>query len=406
MINTLTLGDFYVSDFIKSEADYENRKKYPLNLIVDEETGAIKLTSCPPHNQMWGKYWYRSGTNSSMMNELKGIVEEILSRITVRAEDIWLDIACNDGSLLKCVPFYMTRLGIDPADNSFLNESSKVATVVQDYFSYAAYQKTGYGEKKAKVITTIAMFYDLEDPNPFIEDINKVLDDNGVWVIQLSYTPLMVKQLAFDNICHEHFYYYSLSSLKKLFAKHNLDIVDANLNDTNGGSIRVYVQKSCRDVTSFSSAPLRDVCNFRVESLLKYEEKYCDISKPELWKDFEKQIFKLKEELLAFIKAEKAKGKIICGYGASTKGNTLLQLFGLDNTLIDSIAERSPYKYGLKTVGTNIPILSEQEVRDKNPDYLLVLPWHFINEFVSRESAFLAKGGKFIVPCPKFEIIG
>ena len=404
-MNILTLGDFYVSDFIKDESDYANRKKYPLNLVLDEETGAVKLTSCPPHNQMWGKYWYRSGTNASMTKELRGVVEEILSRIQWRKDDIWLDIACNDGSLLKAVPSEMIRLGIDPADSSFYNESSKFATVIQDYFSFEAYKKTGYGDRKAKVITTIAMFYDLENPHPFIEDINKVLDDNGVWVIQLSYTPLMVKQLAFDNICHEHFFYYSLSSLKKLFAKHNLDIVDASLNDTNGGSIRVYLQKACRNVASFSSTPFRDVCNFRVASLLKYEEECCDISKPEVWKAFEKQIFSLKNELLTFIKAEKAKGKTICGYGASTKGNTLLQLFGLDHTLIDCIAERSHYKYGLKTVGTNIPIVSEQKMRDKNPDYLLVLPWHFINEFVDREINFLAKGGKFIVPCPKFEII-
>jgi len=354
---------------------------------------------------MWGKYWYRSGINSTMTKELGNIVEEITSRVKFKKGDVWLDIACNDGTLLKQVPNQFIKLGIDPADDTFVEESSKVATVVQDYFSYDAYQKTGHGDKKAKVVTTIAMFYDLMDPHPFIDNITKVLDDNGIWVLQLSYTPLMLKQLAFDNICHEHAYYYSLNSIQKLFAKHDLKIIDCSLNDVNGGSFRVYVQKNIANVTSFGTSPLRDVCNFRVESLLEYENRHYNIGKPAIWKKFMNDIEALKEQTVNFIKEEKAKGKTICGYGASTKGNTLLQWFGLDHTMIDAIAERSPYKFGLKTIGTNIPILSEEEVRAMKPDYMLVLPWHFINEFVQRENEYLSNGGKFIVPCPKFEII-
>jgi hypothetical protein len=232
-----------------------------------------------------------------------------------------------------------------------------------------------------------------------------VLDDNGIWVVQMSYTPLMLQQLAFDNICHEHVYYYSLNSIKKLFAQHGLKIVDCSLNDVNGGSFRVYVQKEIANVASFGTSPLRDVCNFRVQSILDYEVNNFDISKPEVWRTFVNNIEALKKQTVDFIKQEKAKGKVICGYGASTKGNTLLQWFGLDHTMIDAIAERSPYKFGLKTIGTNIPILSEEEVRAMNPDYMIVLPWHFISEFIAREQKYLTNGGKFIVPCPKFEII-
>jgi hypothetical protein len=399
------LNKHYTSDFIKSEADYEGKQKYNLNLELDTEIGAARLTEMAPSNTMWGKYWYRSGINSTMTKELGNIVEEITSRVKFKKGDVWLDIACNDGTLLKQVPNQFIKLGIDPADDTFVKESSKVATVVQDYFSYDAYQKTGHGDKKAKVVTTIAMFYDLMDPHPFIDNITKVLDDNGIWVLQLSYTPLMLKQLAFDNICHEHAYYHSLNSIQKLFAKHDLKIIDCSLNDVNGGSFRVYVQKNIADVTSFGTSPLRDVCNFRVESLLEYENRHYNIGKPAIWKKFMNDIEALKEQTVNFIKEEKAKGKTICGYGASTKGNTLLQWFGLDHTMIDAIAERSPYKFGLKTIGTNIPILSEEEVRAMKPDYMLVLPWHFINEFVQRENEYLSNGGKFIVPCPKFEII-
>ena len=249
------------------------------------------------------------------------------------------------------------------------------------------------------------MFYDLDNPDQFIQDISQVLDDNGLWVIQLSYTPLMIKQLAFDNICHEHIYYYSLFNLKNLMNKNGFDIVDVELNDINGGSFRVYMMKSSSNKTKFSSQPYRDVCNFRIESLLAYESNL-ELNKIKTWFDFYNKINELKEKTVSFIKQEKAKGKTIWGYGASTKGNTLLQYFGLDNNLIDGIAERSQFKFGLKTVGTNIPIYSEEEMRRANPDYLLILPWHFINEFKQREHDYLARGGKFIIPCPQLEIIG
>lgn len=406
MQKLLELGTHYVSDFIKTESDYINRKKYNLDVYLDETIGAARLKEVAPPDSMWGQYWYRSGINATMTKELGNVINEITSRIKYKENDIWLDIACNDGTLLKQIPKEFIKLGIDPCDDSFYKEASQYGTIVQDYFNYDAYQKTGYGDKKCKVITTIAMFYDLDDANPFIEDINKILDDNGIWVIQLSYTPLMLQQLAFDNICHEHIYYHSLNSIKNLITPHNLKIVDASLNDVNGGSIRIYMQKNIAQESSFATGPLRDVCNFRVQSLLRYENQECDISKPIVWEKFQSRIENLKIQTLNFIKQEKAKGKIICGYGASTKGNTLLQWFGLDHTLIDAIAERSPYKFGLKTIGTNIPILSEEEVRAMNPDYMLVLPWHFISEFIQREDEFLSKGGKFIIPCPKFEIYG
>ena len=257
---------------------------------------------------------------------------------------------------------------------------------------------------KSKIITVIAMFYDLDQPDIFLQDIHKVLDDDGLLVMQMSYTPLMLKQMAFDNICHEHVYYYSLFNIKTLLEKNGFSIVDCSLNDINGGSFRVYIKKTGSE-KNFHTQPYRDVCDFRINSILEYE-KTLKLDEVDTWKDFFNRINELKDKTVSFIKEEKAKGKIIYGYGASTKGNTTLQYFGLDNTLIDAIAERSTYKWGLKTSGTNIPICSEEEMRKAKPDYLLILPWHFINEFVERERDYLIGGGKFIVPCPKFEVIG
>jgi ubiquinone/menaquinone biosynthesis C-methylase UbiE len=400
-----SLGELYVSDFINNDDD-ARAGKHDMTLIIDERYGAARLEKCTPIHSMFGKYWYRSGINQTMKNELENIVKSINSVQKLNDGDLWLDIACNDGTLLSFVPDNVNKLGIDPAEDSFYNESSKIADeVIQDFFTYENFQKSKFKDKKANVITCIAMFYDLDNPIDFLKDVISVMDDDGLLVMQMSYTPLMIKQLAFDNICHEHVYYWSLISIQKLLKKVGLKVVDCQLNDVNGGSFRLYIKKKRSNVNTFSTAPYRDVCNVRIDSLIKWERSL-KLDEKEIWIDFFKKIETLKAKTVNFIKEEKAKGKTICGYGASTKGNTLLQYFGLDNTLIDAIAERSPYKFGLKTIGTNIPIKSEEEVRLMKPDYMLVLPWHFMAEFIIREDEFLSNGGKFIVPCPTFEIIG
>jgi SAM-dependent methyltransferase len=406
MKKILELGDHYVSDFVKPGAEMRETKPWSLDLYLDDEIGAVRLDGVAPLDKMYGQYWYRSGINTSMTKQLGEIVSEITSRVKINDGDIWLDIACNDGTLLRQVPENMIKLGIDPADDSYLEESSKVAEVVQDFFSREAFESLGYSDKKAKVITCIAMFYDLADPRPFIRDAHSILADDGVFVLQMSYTPLMLKQLAFDNICHEHVYYYDLRSIRKLFASEGFVLRDCSLNDTNGGSFRVTFQKSDSNEKTFATQQVRDVCGFRISSTLAYETEFWDITNESLWTDFGNNIQSLRKQVLDFLHQAKAEGKKVYGYGASTKGNTLLQLFGITPDLVTAIAERSPYKFGLQTVGTNIPIVSEAEMRAANPDYLLVLPWHFVDEFVKREQDFINGGGKLVVPCPTFQIIG
>ena len=405
MKELFNLGDLYVSDFL-GENDEPRGGKVEMKMMLDESSGNVRLEKSAPLDVMYGKYWYRSGINQSMKNELQRVVNSILEVKRLKENDIWVDIACNDGTMFDFMPNDIIKIGIDPVDNSYKSESEKKANlIIQDYFTADSYKKSRFGSQKAKVVTSIAMFYDLEHPDKFIQDVGQILDEDGLWVLQLSYTPLMIEQLAFDNICHEHIYYYSLFNLKRLMEKNGFKVVDCQLNDTNGGSFRVYVMKETGDSTKFATQPHRDVCNFRIQSLLTLEEKL-KLDSIETWMEFYKRILDLKNQTLSFIKSEKEKGKKIWGYGASTKGNALLQYFGLDHTLIDGIAERSVYKWGLKTVGTDILISSEEEMRKEKPDYLLVLPWHFISEFVDREREFLIGGGKFIVPCPKFQIIG
>jgi len=402
-IPLFSLGKLYLSDFIER---HETPKYIPveLEMRLAPKSELVQLAHTVPGDIMYRKYWYKSGTNATMTNELMNIAKRAQDLMHLNPGDVFLDIGCNDGTLLSFVEKHIVRIGFDP--NDFKIESIKQADlIINNYFNYKEYQKTIHGHKKARVITSIAMFYDLEDPNAFVSDVRKTLDKNGLWIMQMSYLPLMLKQLAFDNICHEHLEYYSLEALQILLKRNGMQVVDCELNDVNGGSFRIYIRHKDADPSTFATAPQRDVSNMRVASVLEYE-KTLKLNDKKIYLEFWKNINKLKEETVSFIKREKKKGKKIWGYGASTKGNTLLQWFGLDNTLIDGIAERSPAKFGLKTAGTNIPIYSEAEMRKAKPDYLLVLPWHFIAEFKKREADFLKRGGRLILPCPKFEVIG
>lgn len=404
MKELLNLGELYVSDFVK-EGQTPRSGKHELKLIMDDEIKAPRLNSHPKMEEMYGKYWYRSGINQTMKNELKEITDSIFKIIDFKEKDLWVDIACNDGTLLSFLPEKLLRVGIDPADDSFVKESEKHSDlIIQDFFSEEVFTKSIYGNLRARVITCIAMFYDTPNPKKFLNDIYNILDDEGIVVLQLSYTPLMIIQNAFDNICHEHIWYYSLGNIMNLLEECNLSILNCELNDVNGGSFRVYCVKKDCDKTKLVSQQFIDVANYRINSMLELEKKL-QVDSTETWEKLSDEIESLKNKTLNFIKEKKQEGKTIWAYGASTKGNTLLQYFGLDNTLIDGIADRSEYKWGTKTVGTNIPIYSEFEMRKVNPDYLLVLPWHFINEFVKRENDFLQNGGTFIVPCPKFKLI-
>lgn len=404
MKKLLTLGDIYMSDFIK-EGESPRSGKHKLKLVLDENIEAPRLETPPSPSEMFGKYWYRSGVNQTMKNELKEVVDSITKIKKLKENDIWIDIASNDGTLLSFLPKTLIRIGIDPANDSFKLEAEKHADlIIQDFFNDKIYSESKFGNEKAKVITCIAMFYDIEEPKIFLNDVKNILDNGGVFVLQMSYTPLMLNQIAFDNICHEHVWYYSLFNIKKMLEECGFKVFNCELNDVNGGSFRVYSTLDTNDISNIGSQQYRDVGKYRINSILEYE-KTLDLNSSETWNSFFNKVELLKNKVYNFIKDEKDKGKKIWAYGASTKGNTLLQYFGLDSTLIDGIAERSPNKWGLKTIGTNIPIYSESEMRKSHPDYLLVLPWHFINEFIIREEDFLKNGGAFIVPCPEFKII-
>ncbi len=402
LIELFDLGSLYLSGFINPGSE-PKVPRIPLTMCMGKQSRLVQLKDTASSAHMYEEYWYRSGINQTMTNELKSIAESVMNTMTLNEGDIVVDIGCNDGTLVKNYPKNLTIVGFDPAKNLHQYSSQYTTKTITNYFNSEEYFQNF--TKKAKVITSIAMFYDLEEPNKFVKDIYNVLDDNGLWVVQMSYLPLMLDQMAFDNICHEHLEYYSLQSLKYLLDQHEFRIVDCKLNDINGGSYRIYIQKKSAKIDSFSSTQYRDVANFRVNAILNHE-KHLKLDQPETYYKFFEDMKTLKEKTLSFLREEKAKGKKIQGYGASTKGNTLLQWYNLGPDLIEKIAERNPDKWGKVTLGSNIPICSEEESRTDSPDYLFVLPWHFRDEFLKREKGFLEKGGKFIFPLPKFEVVG
>jgi NDP-4-keto-2,6-dideoxyhexose 3-C-methyltransferase len=402
LTEVINLGNLYVSNFCSTvEPD---APRAPLRIGIGEESGLLQLMDPCDRPPLYKQYWYRSGTNATMTRQLGEVVAGFREWVRLRPGDTVLDIGCNDGTLLSLLPqnLDLFRVGIDPAEN--LAEFARMHCEAHGvgFFSHDHFMELSRG-RKARVITSIAMFYGVEDPNTFVGDIAACLADDGLWVLQLSYTPLMIKQNAFDNICHEHIQYYTLLSLKYLLDPFDLDILDVEFNDTNSGSFRILICKRGQG-NRFANMFLREIGRYRTNATLAYEKSQ-HFDEPQIYQDYMTHLLALKAEMLDLFAGLRREGKRILGYGASTKGNTLLQFYELGPETIEAIAERQPQKYGLLTAGSWIPIISEAEMRQRNPDYLLVLPWHFMTEFLDRESRLIERGTRFITPLPALQVI-
>jgi hypothetical protein len=400
----LDLGAHFVSNFIvPGEPD---GTRAPLELVICRRCRLLQLKHTVPADTMYQNYWYRSGTNQTMRNALADIANKAELLIHLKEGEAVVDIGCNDGTLLAS---YRTgrirKIGFDPAENLAVFSSKIADKLVVGYFEANAFRSDAeLKDCRPKVVTSIAMFYDLEDPNTFVADIKHVMHPEGLWIVQMSYLPLMLKTNEFGNICHEHLEYYSLSSFEHLLDLHDFEVVDVELNDINGGSIRAYIRNRGADPNRFADATYRELAADRVLSLREHETRL-ELNDIRVYKEFAFWVDRIRRDVVGFIQEQVSRGKKVYVYGASTKGNTVLQYFGLDHTLITAAAERNPDKWGKVTVGTHIPIVSEEEARAARPDYFLVLPWHFLEEFQQREKAYLLSGGRFIVPMPRFALI-
>lgn len=395
----IQIDEQYISaTFVKSNENNQLTKiKTPLTLVLCSKKkdydccGHLQLLEITEPDLLYRNYFYRSATSDTMRADLKEVVHQATSIAMPNSSDVIVDIGSNDCTMLNFYDKKFKLLGFEPAKNIKYIDDGKNITVISNYFNADEFNK--HSSKKAKIITSCAMFYDLADPKKFVEDIEKIISDDGIWCVQISYLASMLRYNNFYDICHEHLSYHSIKSFEHLIKQFNLKLFYGELNAVNGGSIRLYVCKnSCNKYeNSEYSHKLHK---------LKEDEKIYKLEEKNTFFNFQKTISMLKDATNNFVsKIINSKQKVLA-LGASTKGNILLQHFGLDKSKIPYISERNPEKVGLKCLGSDIELISEEKARTINPAAFIVLPWNFKDEIVKREKAYLDNGGKLMFPMP------
>ena len=398
----IDLGPQYIASiFAGDEVKDHLKTRYPLEVVrcaAKSGCGLVQLRHSVSREVLYSHYGYLSGINESMRANLRDLAEKVERMAGLAPGDLVVDIGCNDGTLLS---FYqaggLDRLGFDPADNVTRFARKRGLDVVPTFFSSDAFRRARPG-RKARAVTSIAMFYDLEDPGSFVGDMASILAHDGVWVIELAYLPFMLANTSYDTICHEHLEYYSLRQITWMLDRHGLKVHGMEFNDVNGGSFRLFIRRE-------EAGPVPGDIQRTIHAVEEREERL-GLASDEPYLRFKTQAEKVSRELRALLNEITAIGKKVYVYGASTKGNTILQYCGIDKTTIPRAADRNPDKWRRRTLGSDILIIPEEQARRESPDYFLVLPWHFIDGFKRREQEFLTRGGKFILPLPEVRVIG
>jgi hypothetical protein len=395
LVSVLNLGMQALTGVFPPDAQHPVAEG-PLDLVWSPDSGLLQLRHSFSPSDMYGdNYGYRSGLNQSMVDHLTHKVRTLERLVALRPGDAVLDIGSNDATLLKAYEVKdLRRVGIDPTARKFAAYYTPEIIVRPEFFSAAAYRSAS--DKPARVVTSIAMFYDLDDPIAFAREVAAVLARDGVWHFEQSYMPSMLRMNSYDTICHEHLEYYSLRVVQRILDAADLRIVDVAMNNVNGGSFAV---------TAAHRANVSIKANTPVIGWLLEQEDRMGLNTPRPFRDFEERVYRHRDDLGRLLRNLVADGKKVLGYGASTKGNVLLQFCGLTAAEILAIAEVNTEKFGRVTPGTHIPIVSEAQAKAMRPDYFLVLPWHFKDGILRREKEFLASGGKFIFPFPEIEIV-
>ena len=398
----INLGEQYLQgSFVKPGKATPPTRKISTSLVRcdpmrDEKAcGLLQMEYTIPPEVLYSAYWYRSGTNNTMRHHLQGIVKEAMDVTGLKETATVLDIGCNDGTLLGFYPVSFTKYGVDPSDVA--QEIKAPVNVVQDIVPSEELLSRLDGST-LDIITSIAMFYDLEDPIAFTRGIKQILSSEGIWIFEMSYMPTMLIMTSYDTICHEHIEYYSLAVIEYILRQAGMKVVNVSNNNINGGSLRCQATH----INNFTYKRNEFQQNIKA---MRQEEFDLELDTDKPYRHFQDRINVHKEELNSLLRKLKKEGKKIHIYGASTKGNTILQWCGIDHRIIDCAAERNPDKYGAMTLGTDIPIVSEEKSRSMKPDYYLVLPWHFKEEFLERERETLERGIGLIFPLPTIEII-
>jgi len=393
----INLGNQYLTGVFPTKRE-QTITSGPLVLVKCHDSGGrdvcglLQLAHSYDLKELYGdNYGYRSGLNKSMVDHLHRKIQRILSMVPLQKDDLIIDIGSNDSTSLQAYPAGKYQLvGMDPTGIKFQEFYPAHIKLIPDFFSSTIFREN-FGEQRAKIITSFSMFYDLEQPLKFMQEVFDILADDGIWVFEQSYMPTMLETRSFDTICQEHLEYYGLCQIKWMTDRIGFHIIDVELNDINGGSFSVTVSKQI--------SPYKVADN--LDELLQQEYKR-GLATLQPYREFAEQISSKKNDLLKFLHGARQDGKLVMGLGASTKGNVILQYCGITEQDLSCIGDVNPVKFGCYTPGTKIPIVPEGEVLAKNPDYLLVLPWHFKNFFLSCNHL---RGRNLVFPLPKLEII-
>jgi len=394
LVFLFTLGNLAFTG--KFPNKFQKIPKAKLTLVMCGNCKLIQLDRNFNRNYLYGKdYGYRTGINKTMTEHVKSVARMALKKIKLLPGDVVLDIASNDATLLNSYTSKsIIKVGIDPLVNKYKKYYKKINYSFSNFFSEKIIPKN-LKKKKFKIITALSMFYDLPKPNNFLNDVKKILHKDGIFILEHADLYSIYKNNVFDTICHEHLEYYSSTVIFNMLKMHDLEVFDHKFNDINGGSSQYFI---CHKNSKFK-------INTKRINKIKNLEKEMKLSNVSTYKKFYKKINDIKKKLNFLIKEINEKNQVIHGYGASTKGNVLLQYLGIDNNSIKYISERNPKKFNKFTPGTKIKIISEENSRKKRPDYYLVLPWHFKKEIIAREKKIRANGCKFIFPLPKLSIV-
>ena len=374
--------------------------KSPLELIRCDKSkqpsacGLVQLKHSANFDEMYGStYGYYSSISPTMISHLEGIGDKLLEFVKPEESDVVLDIGCNDGTLLNYFGgLSLNRVGIDPSSAKFAANFQDDIKVAYEFFSEGAVRSI-IGEKKCRIITSIAMFYDIEDPIDFMKQITSLLADNGVWALELSYFPLLLTNLTYDQICHEHVTYLALKDIAFMMKQVGLKILDVSFNNINGGSFFL--------IAGHVDEPYKSEKE-KINKLILKEKTLYD---PITYDHFRSRVMAHRDEIKHFFHLIRESGKKICGYDASTKGNIVLNFCNIGPEDLPTISDRNPEKFGLVTPGTGIPIISHEQMREEKPDYLFVLIWHFRKEVIEFELEFLAQGGKLVFNLPRLHTV-
>ena len=394
LLQVVDLGELALTGVFPPSAS-EDVPTAPLELVWCSSCSLLQLAHSYDPTELYGEnYGYRSGLNRSMVEHLAREARGLEAMVGLSPADVVLDIGSNDGTLLASYTTdRLRRIGIDPTAARFAEFYPPDAVVAADFFSAAKFRELS--DAPARIITSVAMFYDLEDPVAFARDVQSCLAPDGVWHFEQAYMPAMLRSTAYDTVCHEHLEYYSLATVQRILAEADFALLEVRFNRVNGGSFAVTAARNGSAIASRRA----------VLAWVAAQEERLGLDTPAPYRTFEKRILQHRSDLVDLMGALRTDGASVMGYGASTKGNVLLQFCGFTSEDIEAIAEVNPDKFGHVTPGSRIPILSEDEMRERRPDYLIVFPWHFRDAIIAREEDYLRKGGRLIFPLPDIEIV-